>query len=162
MRLEETMRTKVVLVATMALAVLSACAPQPISPEAIAGTYTVTMTDEALAAAGAALATRIHYRDKQWIMEFTPDGVNHWFEVTPVGVVERSYGDFSLTKSEILFKKDYGEGSCSQRGWRGRDFTEEGRYKWRLEGDQLIFKLISEECEGRGYALIAQPWIRQP
>jgi hypothetical protein len=156
------MRITAVLVATIALTLLPACAPQPISPEAIAGTYTVTMTDEALAAAGAAFGTRIHYRDKQWIMEFTPDGVNRWSEVTPVGVVERVYGDISLTKSEILFKKDYGEGSCSQRGYRGRDFTEEGRYKWKLEGDQLTFELISEECEGRGYALIAQPWIRQP
>jgi hypothetical protein len=155
--------TKLVFAASMALALawLPACASQPISPEAIAGTYAVTMTDEALAAVDTPMAYRLLFRDKQWIMEFTPEGVHHWSEVTPVGVVERSYGDISLTGDEILFKKDHGELSCTERG-KGYDFTEEGSYKWRLEGDQLTFQLISDECQDRIYALVALPWIRQP
>jgi hypothetical protein len=155
-------RLLVCLAGLTALTVLPACASQPISPEAMAGTYTATMTDEALAGAGAPFSTRIEYKGREWIMEFTPDGIHRWSEVTPIGVVERSYGEFSLTTREILFKKDYGEESCSQRGYRGRDFTEEGRYKWKLQGDQLTFELISDECEGRSYNLIAVPWVRQP
>ena len=151
---------KTVLAAGVALALLAACAPQPISPEAIAGTYAVTLDYDALVAAGAG-ATSTYYQDKQMIQEFTPDGMNYWSEVTPLGVVERSWGPFALTANEILFQKDSGEMSCTERAM-GLDLTEEGRYKWKLDGDQLTFELISDECEGRSYALIAQPWIRQP
>jgi hypothetical protein len=154
-------RLSILLIVFLPLAVLPACASQPISPEAIAGTYTVTMTDDALSDAGASFMSRTFYTDKQWIMEFTTDGVHRWSEVTPLGAVERSYGDIVLTRGEILFKKDHGEMSCTERG-QGLDFTEEGRYKWRLEGDQLEFELISDECEGRSINLIAQPWTRQP
>ena len=154
-------RNLLIALVLLSLGMLPACSSQAISPAAIAGTYTVTMTDEALAAAGAPMVYRLEYRDKQWILEFTPDGVHHWSQVTPVGVIERSYGDISLTSTEILFKKDHGELSCTERG-KGYDFTEEGRYRWKLEGDQLTFEVISEQCQGRDYALIALPWTRQP
>lgn len=152
---------KTVLAAGVALALLAACAPQPISPEAIAGTYAVTLDYDALVAAGAGGGYSSYYKDKQMIQEFRPDGMNYWSEVNSLGVVERSWGPFVLTADEILFQKDEGEASCSER-WKGYDFTEEGRYKWKLDGDQLTFELISDECEGRTYTLIAQPWIRQP
>jgi len=155
------MKALVMAFASLSLAVLPACSAQEISPEAIAGTYAVTITDEALAAAGTPFIYRIEYKDKQWILEFTPDGVYHWYAITPVGVVERAYGDISLTANQILFKKDHGEMSCTERGG-GYDFTEEGTYQWKLDGDQLTFELIDEECEMRGYALAVQPWIRQP
>ena len=152
---------KTVLAAGVTLALLAACAPQPISPEAIAGTYAATLDYDALVAAGALGGTATYLKDKQYIQEFTPDGMNIWSEVTPLGPVQRYWGPFVLTADEILFQKDQGAGSCSER-WQGLDLTEEGRYKWKLDGDQLTFELISDECEGRTYSLIAQPWMRQP
>ncbi|HSR19391.1 MAG TPA: hypothetical protein VLL49_00620 [Anaerolineales bacterium] len=151
---------KTVLAAGVALALLAACAPQPISPEAIAGTYAATLDYDALVAAGAG-ASATMYKDKRILLEFRPDGLNYWSEVGPLGVVQRQWGPFVLTADEILLQKDQGEGSCSRHS-RGYDFTEEGRYNWKLDGDQLTFALISDECEGRTYFLIAQPWIRQP
>ena len=36
-----------------------------------------------------------------------------------------------------------------------------GKYKWKLEGKNLTFTKVEDECEGRANAMTAQAWVQE-
>ena len=36
-----------------------------------------------------------------------------------------------------------------------------GKYKWKLEGRNLTFKKVEDECEGRANAMTGQAWVQE-
>ena len=151
------MRIKSHFMVCLLFIALTACQGTPsISNEAIAGTYTVTLTPEQLYANGATFRTVIE-SNGTWQLEFAKDGVVRLFHVDNIEMGSRAQAPFTLSTGEIVFGTDYGALSCTNYS-----DTEQGTYQWKLEGNQLYLSVIEDKCERRAIIYSAQPWTKQP
>jgi hypothetical protein len=122
---------------------------------AIAGVYVVTLTQEALAAAGVPQMLAIG-SEGTWQLTLTADGLARIAQVTDIGVRSRAEGPYSLTPGELYFGPDAGDYACTQFG------VELGSYRWALSGDQLSLTVVDDACDDRRVLFVAGPLTRAP
>ena len=63
-----------------------------------------------------------------------------------------STGGYSVNRSSLEFGFD---SICNIEG------IDSGSYEWALDGDELTFERIEDDCEGRAFSLTFQPWLKQ-
>ena len=63
------------------------------------------------------------------------------------------YATYTVTGDQIMFRDERGPGACLGDG------LEVGTYTWNLDGTQLTFTKVADNCDGRAQALTGQPWV---
>ena len=62
-------------------------------------------------------------------------------------------GRYTLTEERFVLTDEKGPVSCARiPGWAT------GTYKWKLDGNKLIFTAVEDKCPGRKVGLTARPW----
>jgi hypothetical protein len=152
---------------------ISACASVPVAPtptsppttptplatpsislDAIAGTYTSTLAEEALEQVGTPIST-LPFLEGTFKMEFTTEGIVRMWKENAVGFSDWLEGTYTLSADTLTFGLDRGREACSRGGFGI------GSYNWSLENGQLTLTLIADEC-GRKHVMTASPWTKLP
>ena len=83
-----------------------------------------------------------------WEITFSENGRVFWI----LNGANNAEGTYSVTSSTLEF------------GFNSRCNEEDissGSYRWFLDGSDLTFERIEDDCEGRALGLTINPWIKQ-
>ena len=139
----------------MMIIILSACGVASVeSNDVIAGTYTVTVTQERVFELGGNQTLAAIIGAGSWQLELTEDGTSRLSFQNDIGLSLNEEGPYHLSGDKIIFETQTGEHACRVPG-------AQGIYNWKIDNGQLILTAIEDECD-RKYLLIAEPWSRQP
>ncbi len=62
-------------------------------------------------------------------------------------------GTYKVVEATIEFVDQKGRYACNESG--------PGKYKWKRQGEALVFEKIADECSGREQAVASQPLTRK-
>lgn len=89
------------------------------------------------------------YSSGEFAITFNEDG-SHTVSVNDNVAVKGSY---TVTGDEIVLTDKEGQFAC--------DGSLSGKYKWKLNENNLMFEKIEDGCDGRAAALSGQTWVKK-
>ena len=84
----------------------------------------------------------------EYTLSFSADGV-HTVSTGDKVVVK---GNYTVNANEISIVDKEGDFAC---------IGQTGKYTWKLDGKNLSFTKVSDDCDGRVQGLTAQPWVKK-
>ncbi|MBI4673577.1 MAG: hypothetical protein HY741_18145 [Chloroflexi bacterium] len=124
----------------------------PALAQKIAGKYAKELSDQELSDAGVGRNDRLFLKAK-WELELTPDGRAIFWQDTGSFKSVVMEAPFSLSGDTLLLGTDKGDYGCFNLG------VMEGKYQWKLAGNELTFTTIQDECP-RHFLMTIKPWIK--